>query len=132
MQLLAEPVEKSSIDSFDFPVVKKTVDNLAAAAAGEKQEWTEMYPGFAKIAKEEGMTEAEKVFTELGEVEEKHEKRYLKLKANVEKGIVFKRDEEVEWKCRNCGYIHKGKEAPAICPACAHPQAYYEVHCENY
>ena len=91
-----------------------------------------MYPGFAKIAKEEGMTEAEKVFTELGEVEEKHEKRYLKLKANVEKGIVFKRDEEVEWKCRNCGYIHKGKEAPAICPACAHPQAYYEVHCENY
>lgn len=132
VKLLAEPVGKSSIDSFDFPVVKKTVDNLAAAAAGEKEEWTELYPDFAKVAKEEGFAEAATVFTEISEVEEKHEERYLKLKENIEKGIVFKRDEEVEWKCRNCGYIHKGKEAPTVCPACAHPQAHYELHCVNY
>lgn len=132
MKLLKEPIEKSSIDSFDFPIVKSTAENLAEAAAGERHEWNEMYPGFVKTAKEEGFDEAASVFTEISEVEEQHEKRYLKLKENIDKGVVFKRDEEVEWKCRNCGYIHKGKEAPSICPACAHPQAHYEVRCVNY
>lgn len=132
MKLLKEPIEASSLSSFDFPMVKSTAENLVAAAAGEKYEWTEMYPGFAKIAKEEGQTEAETVFTELSDVEEKHEARYVKLKENVDKGIVFKRDTEVEWKCRNCGYIHKGTEAPGVCPACAHPQSYYELFVENY
>lgn len=132
MKLLKEPVEASSIESFDFPIVKSTVDNLAAAAAGEKHEWTEMYPDFVKVAQDEGFNEAARVFKEIGEVEEKHEERYLKLKENIEKGIVFKRDEEVEWKCRNCGYVHKGTEAPDVCPACAHPQSYYELLAENY
>ena len=91
-----------------------------------------MYPEFAKIAKEEGFNEAATVMTEIGEVEEHHEKRYLKLKENIEKGIVFKREEEVQWRCRNCGYVHKGTEAPKVCPACAHPQAHYELLAENY
>lgn len=132
MKLLKEPIEKSSIESFDFPAVLSTAENLIAAAAGEKYEWTTMYPDFAKVAKEEGQTEAEKVFTELAEVEVRHEARYLKLKENIDKGIVFKRDVEVLWKCRNCGYIHKGTEAPGICPACAHAQSYYEIFVENY
>jgi rubrerythrin len=131
MKLLDGPTE-SSLDSFDFPVVKGTVENLAAAAAGEKYENTVMYPEFAKVAKEEGYDEAAKIFTEIGEVEEHHEGRYLKLKENIEKGIVFKRDTEVSWRCRNCGYVHKGTDAPHICPACAHPQAHYELLSENY
>ena len=132
MKLLNDPVEKSSLASFDFPTVGETVDNLAVAAKGEKYEWTKMYPDFAKIAKEEGQSEAATVFTEIGEVEERHEARYLKLKLNIEKGIVFKRDTEVEWKCRNCSYIHKGNSAPDVCPACAHPQSYYELFVESY
>lgn len=132
MKLLKEPFEKSSIESFDFPIVKSTVENLAAAADGEKHEWEEMYPSFARIAKEEGQAEAEKVFTEIGEVEERHEKRYLKLISNIEKNQVFERSEENLWKCRNCGYIHKGTGAPEVCPACAHPKSYYELFVENY
>jgi rubrerythrin len=124
--------EKSTLENYDFPTVKDTATNLEAAAAGEKYEWTAMYPEFANKAKAEGFEEAAKVFKELGEVEERHEKRYLKLKANVEQGKVFKRDQEVYWICRNCGYIHKGKEAPVECPACAHPQSYYELWVENY
>jgi len=91
-----------------------------------------MYPDFAKTAKTEGFDEAAKVFTEISEVEEHHEKRYLKLKENIESGQVFKKDGEVFWKCRNCGYVHKGTEAPKVCPACAHPQAFYELLAENY
>lgn len=131
MKLLDGPTE-SSLDSFDFPVVKSTAENLATAAAGEKYENTVMYPEFAKTAKAEGYDEAAKIFTEIGEVEEHHEGRYLKLKENIEKGIVFKRDTEVSWRCRNCGYVHKGTDAPHICPACAHPQAHYELLSENY
>jgi rubrerythrin len=131
MKLLDGPTE-SSLESFDFPVVKSTAENLAVAAAGEKYETTTMYPGFAKTAKEEGFEEAAKVFTEIGDVEEFHEERYLKLKENIEKGKVFKKDIEVSWHCRNCGYIHKGTDAPNICPACAHPQAHYEILSENY
>jgi rubrerythrin len=92
-----------------------TKKNLKAAAAGENHEWTKMYPKFEKAAREEG-----------------HEKRYKKLLENIEKGIVFKRDSVVEWKCRNCGYIHKGKEAPEVCPACLHPRSFYELRCQNY
>jgi len=131
MKLLKNDTE-SSLEKYDFPIVKSTVKNLAAAAAGEHYETATMYPTFAKIAKEEGFKEAATVFTEIGEVEEGHEKRYLKLIENLEKKQVFKRGKEVYWKCRNCGYIHKSTEAPDTCPACAHPKAYYELFCENY
>lgn len=134
MKLLAtfkEPAT-STLENYDFPTVESTSVNLEHAAAGENFEHTKMYPEFAAKAKEEGLDEAATVFTEIGDVEEYHEKRYLKLKDNIEKGIVFKRDQEVEWKCRNCGYVHKGLEAPDVCPACAHPKAYYELFCETY
>jgi rubrerythrin len=124
--------QESSLEKYDFPIVGSTSENLAVAAAGEKYEWNEMYPGFEKIARDEDETETADVFKEIGEVEEQHEKRYLKLKENVDSEKVFSRDEEVLWKCRNCGYVHKGKEAPKVCPACAHPQAFYELLCENY
>jgi len=131
MKLLEADTE-SSLLKYDFPIVKGTKENLATAAKGENYEATVMYPGFAKIAKEEGFKETAKVFTEIGEVEEFHEKRYLKLKNNIENDRVFKKDKEVLWHCRNCGYIHKGTSAPLICPACAHPQAHYEILAENY
>jgi rubrerythrin len=124
--------EKSTLENYDFPTIGTTSVNLAAAATGEKYEWGTMYPDFAKTATDEGLDEAAHVFTELGEVEEQHEKRYLKLKQNVDSGTVFKRDGKVFWRCRNCGYVHEGPEAPAQCPACAHPQAYYEILAENY
>ena len=91
-----------------------------------------MYPEFEKVAKEEGFAEIAAVFKEIGEIEEHHEKRYLALLKNVETGKVFKKDRPVKWKCRNCGYVHEGTTAPATCPACAHPQSFYEVLCENY
>lgn len=109
-----------------------TAENLLAAAAGEREEWGSIYPGFAEIARKEGLDEVAKVFTEIAEVEEHHERRYLKLAENVQKGMVFKRDKPVAWKCRNCGYVHEGTEAPQVCPACAHPRAYYELFVENY
>lgn len=106
--------------------------NLKAAAAGEHYEWTEMYPEFEKVAREEGFTEIADVFKEIGEVEEQHEKRYLALLKNVEEGKVFKKDRPVKWKCRNCGYVHEGSSAPEKCPACGYPQSFYELLCENY
>ena len=112
--------------------LRDTKQNLKKAAEGENYEWTEMYPGFEKVAREEGLTEIADFFKEVAEVEEKHEDRYLKLLKNVEEGKVFKRDQVVKWKCRNCGYIHEGKEAPKECPACRHPQSFYELRCENY
>ncbi len=124
--------EAEKTASFPAGVIGTTTENLKAAAAGEKHERTTMYPEFAKIAKEEGFDEIASVFTEIGEVEEEHEKRYLALLKNVEAGTVFKRGTVVKWRCRNCGYVHKGKEAPDVCPACAHEQAYYEVMAENY
>jgi len=131
MKLLKGATE-SSLEKYDFPVVKKTVENLKVAAAGENWEYTTMYPEFEKIARKEGQKEAAEVFKEIAEVEEKHERRYLKLLENVKKNQVFKKNKAVYWKCRNCGYVHFGKEAPKICPACAHPQSYYELWCENY
>lgn len=106
--------------------------NLKTAIEGENYEHTQMYPEFEKVAREEGYAETADFFKEVAEVEEEHEKRYTALLENIEKGKVFKKDKVVKWKCRNCGYIHKGDQAPQICPACAHPQNFYELLCENY
>jgi len=109
-----------------------TAENLLAAAEGEKMEWGTLYPGFQKKAREEGLDKVAESFKEIGDVEEKHEERYRRLLENVKAGTVFKRGKAVEWKCRNCGYVHEGKEAPKVCPACKHPQSYYELLAENY
>lgn len=109
-----------------------TAENLLEAAEGEKLEWGVLYPDFANVAKKEGFDDIAESFTEIAEVEEEHEKRYRKLLSNVKNGTVFKRDKEVKWHCLNCGYIHHGKEAPELCPACKHEQAYYELMPENY
>lgn len=113
-------------------VIGDTAANLEAAAAGERMEWTTLYKNFAEVAEQEGFRQIAALFKEISEVEEGHEKRYLKLLENVRQGKVFQRDEEVYWRCRNCGYIHKGKSAPKTCPACLKPQAYYELFVENY
>jgi rubrerythrin len=113
-------------------VIGNTAENLEAAAAGEKLEWSKLYKEGEEVARQEGFEEIAVQFKEIAEVEEQHEKRYRKLLKNVREDKVFKKDTVVKWKCRNCGYVHEGKEAPEICPACAHPQAYYELLCENY
>ncbi len=95
-------------------------------------EWTKLYPEAAQVARDEGFETVATIFQEIAEVEAKHEARYRKLHKNITDGKVFKKDTVVKWKCRNCGYIHEGKEAPQECPACLHPQSYYEVFCENY
>lgn len=110
----------------------RTEQNLVDAAAGENFEWTDMYPKFYEEAVEEGFTDIATFFKEVGEVEEEHEKRYLKLLENVREGKVFERDGEVRWHCRNCGYVHTGKSAPDKCPACLHPQAHFEIDPQNY
>ena len=109
-----------------------TADNLAAAAAGEHEEWTELYPAFAKTADEEGFAEVARAFRSIAIAEKAHEARYNKLLANVKAGTVFKKAEKVVWKCRNCGCVLEGTSAPAKCPACLHPQEYFEVKAENY
>ncbi len=113
-------------------LIGSTADNLRAAAAGENHEHTEMYPGFAATAREEGLDEIASVFQAIAVAEKQHEKRYLGLLANIEAGTVFKKDQPVVWRCRNCGYLHVGTEAPEVCPACAHPQAYFELLAENW
>ncbi|MDI6869523.1 MAG: rubrerythrin family protein [Coprothermobacterota bacterium] len=118
--------------SYPAGKIGTTLENLLAAATGEKMEWSVLYPNFAKVAEEEGFPEIATSFNEIAEVEEAHERRYLKLAENVKERRVFKRDQVVRWKCRNCGYIHEGAEAPDICPACRHPQAYYEIFVEPY
>ena len=109
-----------------------TLENLKAAAMGENEEWTELYPEFAKIAEEEGFKEIATAYKMIAKVEEAHEKRYLKLYENLEKGKVFEKDGVMTWKCRNCGYLHTGTKAPDICPACLHPQSYFEIQANNY
>ena len=118
--------------SFPAGVIGSTQENLKASAAGENYEHTEMYPGFAKTAREEGFEAIATVFEAIAVAEKQHEKRYLDLAANIEAGRVFKRDTEVVWRCRNCGYLHVGKEAPRACAACSHPQAHFELLGENY
>ena len=117
----------------DFPIAQgKTLDNLKAAAAGENEEWSELYPSFADIADEEGFPEIAETFRSVSVSEKMHEGRYNKLVENIEKGIVFKKDGKVMWKCGNCGYLHEGVEAPALCPACEHAQAHFELFVEAY
>lgn len=118
--------------AFPFGVIGDTEDNLKAGAAGEHYEYTTMYPGFAKVAREEGFDEIAATMEAIAVAEKQHEKRYLALAGNIEAGKVFKRDKPVVWRCRNCGYIHNGSEALAICPACAHPQAHFELLAENW
>jgi rubrerythrin len=112
--------------------IGNTEKNLAAAADAENYEWTDMYRRFAADAREEGFDEIADVLEAIARVEEQHEKRFRALLKNLQEGKVFERDEEVAWKCRNCGYIHTGKKAPEVCPACKHPQAHYELRAENW
>jgi len=117
---------------FPAGTIGTTAENLKAAAAGEKEEWGSMYPGFAGTAREEGLPAVAVVFESIAVAERQHEKRYRALLANVENGTVFKKAKPVVWRCRNCGYVHEGPEAPKACPACAHPQAHFETLAENY
>ncbi len=117
---------------FPAGVISSTAENLRAAAAGENYEWTEMYPEFAQVARKEGFEAIASVFESIVAAERQHEKRYLGLLENVEGSTVFKKDKPVVWRCRNCGYLHEGTEAPGTCPACAHPQAHFELLAENW
>jgi len=118
--------------SFPAGVIGSTLENLKASAAGEKYEYTEMYPEFARVAEKEGFAEIAKVFNNIAVAEKQHEKRYNDLASNIEKKRVFKRDKEVVWRCRNCGFLYTGTAAPDECPACAHDKAYFELLGENY
>jgi len=118
--------------TFPAGVIGTTAENLRAAGGGEHEEWTELYPAFAATAREEGFPEIASVFDAVCVAEKQHEKRYNDLLANIEKCRTFKRDETVTWRCRNCGYLYEGPEAPKACPACAHPQAHFELLGENW
>jgi len=118
--------------TFPAGVIGTTAENLKEAAGGEHYEWEEMYPSFAKVARKEGFDDIAKIFESIAVAEKQHEKRYRALLSNIKKGTVFKKEKSVVWRCRNCGYLHKGKEAPKECPACAHAQAYFELLGENY
>jgi rubrerythrin len=118
--------------SYPAGKIGTTKENLLAAANGEKEEWTTLYPNFGKIARKEGFNDVAESFEAITKVEVQHEKRYRKLIKNIEEKKVFKKDKIVRWKCLNCGYIHEGLQAPDVCPACKHPQSYYEVSEENY
>jgi len=119
-------------ESFPAGIIGTTLDNLKAAAAGEAYEWSDMYPAFAKVARDEGFTQIAAAFEAISVAEKQHEKRFKDLAANLEAGKVFKRNGKVVWRCRNCGYLHEAEEAPNVCPACLHPQAYFELLGENW
>jgi rubrerythrin len=129
---LLEGGEVEVTGSFPAGVIGTTQENLLEAAGGEHYEWTKMYPGFAEVAREEGFNEIASVFEAIAVAEKQHEKRYNELRENIENGSVFKKDKPVVWRCRNCGYLHEGEEAPEQCPACAHPKAHFEVLGENW
>ncbi len=117
----------------DYPVAQgSTLDNLKAAASGENEEWSDLYPAFAEVAEEEGFKEIAIAFKMIASAEKRHETRFNKLAANVENNTVFKKEEKILWKCGNCGYVHEGTTAPETCPACIHPQSHFEVFIENY
>jgi rubrerythrin len=118
--------------SYPAGVIGNTMENLKAAAEGENEEWTELYPAFADTAEEEGFKTVAAAFRLIAEVEKAHEERYMKLYNNLENGLVFEREGVIVWKCRNCGYLHEGKKAPKTCPACLHPQSYFEIKEINY
>jgi rubrerythrin len=124
--------EVEIIGAFPAGVIGSTYDNLKASAEGERYEYTEMYPGFAKVAREEGHEAIAMVFEAIAVAEKQHEKRYVELAGNIEADRVFKREETVVWRCRNCGYLHEGGEAPEICPACAHDRDHFELLGENW
>ena len=113
-------------------IIGTTRENLKAAADGEKFEWGTLYPGFGEVAEKEGFKDAAKAFRSVAKVEAYHERRYLKLLADVEQAKVFKKDTPIKWKCRNCGFVYEGSEAPEKCPVCDHPKSFFEVWCENY
>lgn len=119
-------------ESFPAGSIGSTLENLKAAAAGEAHEWEEMYPAFARVAREEGFDEIASAFDAISIAEKQHGKRYQDLARNLEAGLVFKRNDKVVWRCKNCGYLHEADEAPAVCPACLHPQAYFELLGENW
>ena len=129
---LLEGGEVEVTAAFPAGVIGTTPDNLKESAAGENYEYTDMYPGFAKIAIEEGLEEIAEIFTAIAVAEKQHEKRYLALAANIANNTVFKKDTSVVWRCRNCGYLHEGDSALEECPACAHPQAHFELLGENW
>lgn len=129
---LLEGGEAEIIGTFPAGTIGTTAENLKEAAGGENFEWTTMYPGFARIAREEGLDHVAFVFEAIAVAEKQHEKRYAALAANIQAGRVFRREEAVTWRCRNCGYIHEGSEAPQVCAACAHPQAHFEILGENW
>ncbi|HEC85649.1 MAG: rubrerythrin family protein [Candidatus Parabeggiatoa sp. nov. 2] len=118
--------------SFPAGTIGSTLENLRAAAAGEEHEWMEMYPGFAQVAREEGFEQIAKTFEAISVAEKQHGKRYKELADNLEAGRVFKKNGKVTWRCRNCGYLHEADEAPKACPACLHPQSYFELLGENW
>ncbi|WP_298612457.1 rubrerythrin [uncultured Odoribacter sp.] len=118
--------------SYPAGVIGTTAENLKAAAEGENEEWADLYPEFARIAQEEGFPQIANTFKQIAKVEAEHEARYRTLLGRVTEGKVFEREEEIEWQCRNCGYVIKGKKAPMKCPACEHPQAYFEPKKNNY
>jgi rubrerythrin len=118
--------------AFPAGVIGSTLENLQAAAAGEHYETTEMYPNFAQVAEKEGFVEIAAVFKMIAVAEKRHEDRYVALAKNIADGLVFKRETTVRWVCRNCGYVHEGTDAPKTCPACAHPQAHFELEATNY
>jgi len=124
--------EVEIVAAFPAGKIGSTVENLREAAAGERHEHSSMYPGFAEIAKEEGFAEIGSVMLAIAKAEKMHEERYLALAANIEGGMVFRKEAESKWKCRKCGYTHTGTSAPEKCPACAHPQSYYEMQAENW
>lgn len=129
---LLEGGEAEILAAYPAGVIGNTAANLRAAADGEKFEWSTLYKGFAKTAKEEGFTEAYTTFTQVAKVEKYHEARYVALLKNVQGGKVFKKDASAKWHCRNCGYVVEGKNAPEKCPACKHGKAHFEVLAENY
>ena len=129
---LLEGGEVEVTAAFPAGVIGTTLDNLKESAAGENYEYTDMYPGFAKTAVEEGFEEIAEIFKAIAVAEKQHEKRYLALAANIANNTVFKKDQSVVWRCRNCGYLHEGDSAPEECPACAHPQAHFELLGENW
>jgi rubrerythrin len=118
--------------AFPAGVIGTTVQNLKASAEGEHEEWTKLYPEAADIAQQEGFPDVAAVFRSIAKVEVDHEKRYLKLLENIEKGRVFRKEKTTTWKCRNCGYHHEGPDAPDVCPACLHPRSFFEIWMENY
>lgn len=124
------PVEITA--AYPAGIIGNTLENLKAAAEGENEEWTKLYPDFANIAEEEGFKDVAAAFRMIAKVEQAHEARYKKLYKNLDEGHVFEKEGVMVWKCRNCGYLHEGKKAPKVCPACLHPQSYFELQEENY